>query len=81
MTGSDAIQLTEDTLAERSSLNGESAAVQAVDMVFIGSETGQLELRYHTNFRNSYECLRNILSRSNEHYLLTFSQGCVSLSA
>ena len=52
LTRSDAIKLTDDTSAERSSLNGEFGAVQAVDMVFIGSETGQLELRYPHYFDN-----------------------------
>lgn len=42
---SDAIKLTDETLSESPALNGEPGKVQAVDMVFIGSETGQLELR------------------------------------
>jgi hypothetical protein len=45
LTGSDVIKLTDDISAERSSLNDESRPVQAVDIVFIGSETGRLELR------------------------------------
>ena len=47
LTSSDATKLTDETLTGRFSLNGESGAVQAVDMVFIGSETGQLELRHN----------------------------------
>jgi hypothetical protein len=43
---SDTIKLTDETLAERPATNGEARKVQAVDMVFIGSESGQLELRF-----------------------------------
>jgi hypothetical protein len=33
-------------------LNGEAATFQNVDMVFIGSETGQLEMTYHPGVSN-----------------------------
>lgn len=46
---SDAIKLTDETLTERPATNGEARKVQAVDMVFIGSESGQLELRFSTD--------------------------------
>ena len=45
-TGSDTIKLNDDSLGERRTLGGNAGKTQAVDMVFVGSESGHLELRY-----------------------------------
>jgi hypothetical protein len=45
---SDTIKLSDEALAERPPLNGDAPKIQPVDMVFIGSETGHIELRYQS---------------------------------
>jgi hypothetical protein len=43
---SDSTSLSDASLTEKTTLNGDAGKLQPVDMVFIGSQKGQLELRF-----------------------------------